>query len=141
MPVGIEGAEVIAGSAVVNFVKAYLFMPRFSIGRSDLDTKETRGQREKTIHDLPDREVRAECFVVEIKPLLAATLGPVGGFPGVKRPGLASGLFCFVFLQLFLLGIEQIEDFIVKVFGKAQRTLAILQSYPTILVGRISLGF
>ena len=45
----------------------------------------------------------------------------------MKRPGLASGLFRFKFLQFFLLGIEQIEDFIVEVFGKAQRTLAILR--------------
>ena len=53
---------------------------------------------------------------------------PSRRFPrGVKRPGLASGLFRFEFLKFFLLGIEQIEDFIVKVFGKAQRTLAIFR--------------
>lgn len=125
VPVGVEGAEVIAGGVVVDFVELHLGVPGFRFGGLNFDAKEAGGEIEEAAHDLVDGEVRAEGFVVEGVEFLAAFLGPVGGFPGLERTERGSGFFGFIGLEFFGLGVKAIDDFCVEISGEVEGSLSV----------------
>ena len=142
VPIGVEGAEVGAGGAVLDFVEGYLRVPGFRRavqGRIEClaggemdgfllgngDAEDFCGDAEHAFHDAVDGEVGAEVFVVDVVVFLAAALGPVGDFPWFEGLGGGVGFGGLVFGKLLGVGEESFADLGVDAFNEGECGFAV----------------